>query len=147
MIQQSLSLLDWRKLSENSASPLTSMRHISGTLEYLLPRIETSSLVAQLVKNPSTRRQTPVSFLDWGRPAGEGIVYLHQYSWVSLMAQMVKNVPAMWETWVRYLVWEDPLEKGMVTHSNILAWRIPMDRGAWWATIYGVTTTWTWLSD
>ena len=30
------------------------------------------------------------------------------------------------------LGWEDPLEKGMATHSNILAWRIPMDRGAWW---------------
>ena len=31
---------------------------------------------------------------------------------------------------------EDPLEKGMATHSSILAWRIPMDRGAWWATVY-----------
>ena len=38
---------------------------------------------------------------------------------------MVKNLVAMWETWVRSLVWEDPLEKRMVTHSNILAWRIP----------------------
>ena len=34
---------------------------------------------------------------------------------------------------------EDPLEKGMVTHSSILACRIPMDRGAWWATVHGVT--------
>ena len=25
---------------------------------------------------------------------------------------------------------EDPLEEGMATHSSILAWRIPMDRGA-----------------
>ena len=46
------------------------------------------------------------------------------------MDQMVKNVPAMWETWVWSLGWEDPLE-GMATHSSILAWRIPMDRGAW----------------
>ena len=30
---------------------------------------------------------------------------------------------------------EDPLEKGMATHSCILAWRIPMDRGAWRATV------------
>ena len=30
--------------------------------------------------------------------------------------------------------WEDPLEKGMATHSSILAWRIPVDRGTWWAT-------------
>ena len=33
---------------------------------------------------------------------------------------------------------EDPLEEGMATHSNILAWRIPMDRGAWWALVHGV---------
>ena len=37
----------------------------------------------------------------------------------------------MQETWVRSLGREDPLEEGMATHSNILAWRIPMDRGAW----------------
>ena len=34
--------------------------------------------------------------------------------------------------------WEDPLEEGMTTHSSILAWRIPMDRGAWRATVHGV---------
>ena len=51
---------------------------------------------------------------------------------------MVKNLPAMQETWVRSLGQEDPLE-GMATHSSILAWRIPMDRGAWWATVHGVT--------
>ena len=45
--------------------------------------------------------------------------------WASLVAQMVKNLPAMWETQVRSLGWEDPLEKEMVTHSSILAWRIP----------------------
>ena len=33
----------------------------------------------------------------------------------------------------------DLLEEGMATHSSILAWRIPMDRGAWWATVHGVT--------
>ena len=32
----------------------------------------------------------------------------------------------------------DPLEEGMATHSHIHAWRIPMDRGAWQATVYGV---------
>ena len=41
------------------------------------------------------------------------------------MAQLVKNLPAMQETQVRSLGWEDPLEKGTVTHSSILAWRIP----------------------
>ena len=70
--------------------------------------------------------------------AGEGIGYLLQYSWASLVAQTVKNPPAMQETWVRSLGWEDPLEEGMATHSSILAWRIPIDRGAWWATLHGV---------
>ena len=41
------------------------------------------------------------------------------------MTQLVKNPPAMWETWAQYLGWEDPLEKGKITHSSILAWRIP----------------------
>ena len=39
---------------------------------------------------------------------------------------MVKNLPTMQEPWVRSLGWEDPLEEGMATHSNILAWRIPL---------------------
>ena len=38
---------------------------------------------------------------------------------------MVKNLPAVWKTQIRSWVWEDPLEKGMVTHSSILAWKIP----------------------
>ena len=57
----------------------------------------------------------------------------------SLVAQMVMNPPAVEETWVQSLGWEDPLEEGMATHSSILAWRIPMDRGAWWATVHRVT--------
>ena len=48
---------------------------------------------------------------------------------------MVKNPLAMWETWVQSLSWEDPLEEGMATDSSILAWRIPMDRVAWWAAV------------
>ena len=43
----------------------------------------------------------------------------------SLVAQLVKNLPAIWETWVRSLDWEELLDKGKVTHSGILAWRIP----------------------
>ena len=41
------------------------------------------------------------------------------------MVHMVKNLPTMWETQVQSLGWEDPLEKGLVTHSSILAWKIP----------------------
>ena len=39
---------------------------------------------------------------------------------------------------VQSLGQEDPLEEGMATHSSILAWRIPMDKGAWQATVHGV---------
>ena len=35
-------------------------------------------------------------------------------------------------------VGKDPLKKGMATHSSSLAWRIPMDRGAWGAMVHGV---------
>ena len=51
---------------------------------------------------------------------------------------MVKNLPAMQETWVQSLGQEDSLEEGMTTHSSILAWRIPMDREAWWAIVHRV---------
>ena len=44
---------------------------------------------------------------------------------VSLLAQIGKNMPAMPETRVLSLSQEDPLEKRMITHSSILAWRIP----------------------
>ena len=64
-----------------------------------------------------------------------------------LVAQTVKNPPAMWETWVRSLGWEDSLEEGMATYSSVLPWRIPMDRGAWWATVHGVGKSQTQLSD
>ena len=43
----------------------------------------------------------------------------------SLVAQRVKHPPAMQKTWVQSLGREDPLETEMVTHSSILAWRIP----------------------
>ena len=45
------------------------------------------------------------------------------------------------------LYWEDPLKEGMTTHSSILAWRIPMDRGAWQATVNGVAKSQTQLID
>ena len=55
----------------------------------------------------------------------------------SLVAQLVKNLPAVQESWVRSLCWEEPLEKEMVTQSGILAWTVPMDRGAWRAAVPG----------
>ena len=43
--------------------------------------------------------------------------------------------------------WEDPLEEGMATHSSILAWRIPMEKGTWQITVHGVAKSWTQLSN
>ena len=53
----------------------------------------------------------------------------------------------MQETPVQFLGWKDPLEEDMVTHSSILAWRIPKNRGSWQATVRGVTKSQTRLSD
>ena len=47
----------------------------------------------------------------------------------SLVAWTIKNLSTVQETWVPSLGCEDSLEEGMATHSSILAWRIPMDRG------------------
>ena len=70
----------------------------------------------------------------------------HKHCGASLVAQTVKTQPAKWETWVRSLDGEDPLEEGVITHCGTLAWRIPMDRGVWWAAAYGVTKSQTRLS-
>ena len=53
----------------------------------------------------------------------------------SLMAWMVKNLPVMQETWVQSLGWEEgygnPLQYSCLEKS--------LDRGAWWATVHGIT--------
>ena len=54
-----------------------------------------------------------------------------------------KNPPGVQETRLRSLGLEDPLEEGRATHSSILAWRIPTDRGAWWATVQGIAESYT----
>ena len=53
----------------------------------------------------------------------------------------------MQETQAWFLDREDSLEKEMATHSSILAWRIPCTRGAWRATVHGVTKSWTLLNN
>ena len=67
--------------------------------------------------------------------------------WPSLVAQSVENPPAMQEIWVSSLGWEDALEEGMATHSSILTWRIPVDRGAWQATVHRVAQSRTQLKQ
>ena len=49
--------------------------------------------------------------------------------------------------WVQSVGQEDSLEESMATHSSILAWRIPMDKRAWRATVHGVTKTRTRLTN
>ena len=61
---------------------------------------------------------------------------------------MVQNLPAMQETQVQSLGWEDSLEKGMNgTPLQYSCLENSMDRGAWWATVHGVTKSWTKLID
>ena len=55
-----------------------------------------------------------------------------------ILRKSLVTLPALQETWVQFLGQEYPLEQGVATHSSILAWRIPMDRGAWWAADHGV---------
>ena len=67
-------------------------------------------------------------------------LFPHLYAmkwWASLVVQLVKNLPAMQETPVQFPGQKNPLEEGMATHSSILAWRIPRDRGAWRTTFHG----------
>ena len=63
--------------------------------------------------------------LEWNNFIGEQAINV----FVSLLGfpggPLVKNSPANEETWIRPLGWEDPLGESMVTHSSILAWRIP----------------------
>ena len=84
-----------------------------------------------------------ISFLTNFTPTLYSVMYIYNTSWASLVAQLVNNPPAMQETLVQFLGQEDALQKGLATHSSILVWRIPMDRGAWWATVHGVSKSWT----
>ena len=58
--------------------------------------------------------------------------------------QTVKNLPATQETWVQFLDREDPLDSNPLQYSCL---ENPIDRGAWQATVYGITKSRTRLSD
>ena len=58
-------------------------------------------------------------------PSWQAHANLEDLLWSSLVAQVVRRLLTMQETRVQSLVWEDLLEKEMVTHSSILAWKIP----------------------
>ena len=63
--------------------------------------------------------------------------YLENMSFPS--GSVVKNLLPVQETCIQSLVLEDPLEQDMAAHTSILVWRIPMDRGAWRATVHGIS--------
>jgi len=65
----------------------------------------------------------------------------------SLVAQRLKHLPPMWETLDQSQGWKDPLEKEMVTHSSILAWRIPWTEKPGRLQSNGVAKSRTQLSD
>ena len=69
------------------------------------------------------------------------------YIWASRGARVVKFPPAMAGDLGSVPGLGRSPEESMTTHSSILAWRIPMDRGAWWATVHGVAKSQTRLSD
>ena len=90
---------------------------------------EGASLVAQLVKNPPTMKETPVFSIPGSRRSpGEGRGCPLQYSWMSLVAQLLKNPPAMRETWVWSLGWEDPLKEGTANPLQYSCLEKPLDR-------------------
>ena len=64
-------------------------------------------------------------WFSWEESSYEELDGVPSAGQASLVAQRVKCLPAVRETWVRSLGQEDPLEKEIVTHSSILAWRIP----------------------
>ena len=84
-----------------------------------------------------------MGYSPWGRKESDTTerlhFHFHHVQTSPLVTQTVKNLPAIRETQVQSLGWEDPLEKEMATHSSDLAWRIPIDKGAWQATVHRVT--------
>ena len=73
------------------------------------------------------------------------------FNLASLVAQMIKRLPAMWENWVRSLG-QIPWSGGSPGEGNgnplqYSCLENPMDRGAWKATVHGVTKSWTRLSN
>ena len=93
-----------------------------------------SSAAEESTRNAGDPGSVPGS----GRSLGEGIGYSTPAFMGFPGGSAVKHLPTMRETWVWFLGWEDPLEEGMASHSSILAWRIPIDRGAWQATVHEV---------
>ena len=82
-----------------------------------------------------------LQLLTFDTPSGEFRVNSRNETLCAPEGTVVKNPPARAgdaEVRVPSLRWKDPLEEEVATHSSILAWRIPLDGGAWWDTVHGV---------
>ena len=86
-----------------------------------------ASLIAQLVKNLPAMQETWVGKYPWRRDRLPTLVFLG-FPCGSAGKESACNAGD--------LGWEDPLEEATATHSSILTWRIPMDRGI--SRIHGV---------
>ena len=71
----------------------------------------------------------------WNGPILMAMVPRWQWSHINGNPHMY----ALQETRVPSLAWEEPLEESMAIRLSILAWRIPTDRGAWWATVHRIS--------
>ena len=116
----------------------------------LLPPVPIStsiytSLIAQLVKNPTAIQEILVRFLGWEGPLEKGIltpVFLgFPGDWIG--KESVCNAGDL--GWIPGL--GRSLGEGHGNPLRILAWRIPMDRRAWRTAVHGVTKSPTGLSD
>ena len=78
-------------------------------------------------------------FIIFFYPEGFYFILFFIGVWASLIAQSVKNLPAKQETWVGSLGWEDLPGEGNGNPLQYSCLGNPMDRGAWQATVHGVT--------
>ena len=120
--------------SRSSQHPVQSTSFI--TYSYELEH-STLPLCATNSSSPIWDESDSTDLYNYNKNINESISIKHSER-ASLMAQTVKNLPITWEIWDLFLGWEDPLEEGMAPHSSTLAWRIPVNRGAWQARVHRV---------
>ena len=83
----------------------------------------------------------------WGTEKSIVMTYLRSIKkskWSNCCSDTLKG--ARWPLWICFQTLFLP-EKAMAPHSSHLAWKNPMDRGAWWAAVHGITNSQVRLSD
>ena len=99
--------------------------------------------VAQLVKNPPAMWETPVQFLGWKIPWRRDKLTTQVFLGFLGGSDGKEYACSVGDQGLIPGLQRSPGGEGMATHSSILAWRILMDRGAWWASVHGVAKIWT----